>query len=285
MDDYVAYGIDLGGIWFDGTTDVPTGWGFSGLNDWRRLPDSKNPSDSNPLGDGDFTPGEILRSSLAVSFDAFFLGEDAADALAAQARITAWGAFRTPQPMTVHAQDGSWTRMVSIRAATPKDNYGGNDVEFAIDVLAHDPIRYGPEFTITTGMPDNSGGYSYPYSYPYSYAMSSNSGRLVIPNTGSADGYPLLEVTGGMSLGVELVVNGRGRLRVERPIGDTQSLVFDTAEQRVFLDGISPIPSRLVTARDWFSVPPEGSTTVTVRPLGTVTGDPKFNARMRAASW
>lgn len=278
-------GIELGGLWFDGTSRIPTGYGFNALTDWSRLPDAKSSSDSNPLGDGDFAPGEIWRESVVISFEGFYLGADHADALEARSRIAGWGSLRTTQEMVVHSDDGSWMRRVSIRSVTFKDTHGRDTLQFAVDVLAHDPIRYGPEFTITTGMPDNSGGYSYPYSYPYSYAMSSNSGRLVIPNTGSADGYPLLEVTGGMSQGVELIVNGRGRLRVERPIGDTQSLVFDTAEQRVFLDGISPIPSRLVTARDWFSVPPEGSTTVTVRPLGTVTGDPKFNARMRAASW
>lgn len=278
-------GIELGGVWFDGTHRVPTGFGFNTLKDWGRIPDSKAASDSNPLGDGDFSPGEILRESVAIAFDGFYLGEDHADVLAARSRIAAWGALRTVQEMVVHSDDGSWMRRVSIRSVTFTDTHGLNTLQFSVDVLAHDPIRYGPEFVITTGMPDNSGGYSYPYEYPYTYVMSSDSGRLVIPNTGSADGYPLLEVTGGMSLGVELIVNGRGRLRVERPIGDTQSLVFDAAEQRVFLDGISPIPSRLVTARDWFSVPPEGSTTVTVRPLGTVTGDPKFIARMRAASW
>lgn len=278
-------GIELGGLWFDGSGRSDTRFGFTDLLDWGRLSDAKSSSDSNPLGDGDFEPGEILRESLAPSFNGFYLGQDHADALAARSRLSAWGALRSPQEMVVHSDDGSWMRRVSIRSVSFVDTRGSNTLRFSVDVLAHDPIRYGPEFTITTGMPDNSGGYSYPYSYPYSYAMSSGSGRLVIPNTGSADGYPLLEVTGGMSQGVELIVNGRGRLRVERPIGDTQSLVFDTSEQRVFLDGISPIPSRLVTARDWFSVPPESSTTVTVRPLGTVTGDPKFIARMRAASW
>lgn len=278
-------GIELGGIWFSGNVTSASGFHFSTLKDWGSLPESKTSSDSNPLGDGDFLPGEILRASLQPSFEGAYLGDDHADVLGARDRLMAWGSLRTVQPMTVNDESGAWTRYVSIRNVSVKDTYGGNELEFAVDVLAHDPIRYGPEFSILTGMPDNSGGYSYPYEYPYSYGVSSDSGRLIIPNTGTADGFPLLDVTGGMSQGVELTINGRGRLRLERPINDGQTVTFDTSEQRVFLDGGSPVPSRLLTVRDWFSVPSFGSTTITVRPLGTVTGDPKFIARMRAASW
>lgn len=278
------YAISLGGIVFSGQSSPKPGWYYRSLTDWGRLAESKRNSESNPLGDGDYPGDEIHRGSLVISFEVMYIGEDHADALDARDRLMAWGASRADLPMTVHDEAGEWTRFVEIRNVQPQDTRGRRFLFAAVDVKASDPLRYSPETVIPTGLPDGSGGFSYPFSYPYHYKPSSGAGAIVLRNNGSAETAPILEVTGGLSQGVELTVNGVGRLRLERQIPDGSFVAFDMKDEQAYLDGVSPITT-FMTARDWFLVPPHGQATVAIRALGTVTGTPELRGRLRSASW
>lgn len=141
----MTYYIDLGGITFHGNTGGDGGWYFNELVDWNGLPDSKTEGEDIPLGDGSYDPGTMYRSSRAISFSGFFLGENHADVLAARDRITAWGAKRQLQPMTVSDESGVWMRMVSIRSIPMQDTQGASELMFTVHCVAPDPLRYGPE--------------------------------------------------------------------------------------------------------------------------------------------
>jgi hypothetical protein len=88
---------------------------------------------------------------------------------------------------------------------------------------------------------------------------------------------------GGMSGGVQLTrIETAERLRLEWPILDTDTLLFDPGEGQVWLNDQSPITGRLTVAQ-WWVLGPGEEATVQFEALGDVTGTPILTASWGSA--
>ncbi len=135
---------------------------------------------------------------------------------------------------------------------------------FQLELLAPDPFRYGVDvIELTTGLPSQSGGATWPASWPLAWPGTSASGAMAVHNAGTADAYPVFIVHGplddfvlsnpetGAVLTVELAAAGMSLLAGEW-------LEVDMRRERVTLLGTQ---SRRFAARgDFFPLPPGDST-------------------------
>lgn len=270
-----------------GRTILPyaeSGFIFEKLTDWYSLPDSKSEVRERPTSDGAFGIDRDPRRSLALSLEGFFASTSHAEALAAKEDFLE--AIRAPK-VQIRVTDALRTtvRTVDIRRVSVPD-HSRPSWKFSIDMIATDPRRYGDEFSPSTGLPTAGTGLVYPLVYPLNYGSGGDPGRVAIVNPGTSATDVLLEVSGGLSGGVELVELSTGSyLRLERSIPLGSVVVFNTRTGRVYLDVPANDVSGFLTRRDWggFTVPAGGSRTVQFNGLGTVTGAPILTARYSPA--
>lgn len=81
--------------------------------------------------------------------------------------------------VTVTDDLGPTSRVVSVRSSPVREDKFSKSFTFEIDMLAPDPLRYGPAVTVTTGLPTAGGGLAYPIVYPINYGTPGNPGRVV----------------------------------------------------------------------------------------------------------
>jgi hypothetical protein len=77
--------------------------------------------------------------------------------------------------------------------------YGGETplwTSFSVQLIAPDPLRYGPIVTASTGMASSSGGLTWPVTWPVSWPSTVSSGTISINNPGNETVYPLIRVDG-----------------------------------------------------------------------------------------
>lgn len=148
--------LHLGELEFPPT--ARSGFFFNSLTDWYALSDSKAAINERPQSPGAFGIGVDNGSSLAISFTGGFLGYSPAQVVAAMESLTAVRVGGRKVWMTLEDDLRTTSRLVSVRSITPNDYRGRDAVEFAVDVVAADPLRYGDEVTAGTGLPSEGGG-------------------------------------------------------------------------------------------------------------------------------
>lgn len=275
--------VQIGGVTFQGI--ATTGFVFQSLIDWYSVPDSKSDIRERPSSDGAFGIDRDLRQSLAVTLEGVYLGTDEVDA--ARAKLTLAG-LGSGDLVTATVTDvlGTTTRQVSIRRISVADDFGRSQWTYALDMIAPDPRRYGPQTSVSTGMPTSGSGFVWPAVWPADWGTGGDPGRVNITNTGVVATYPVLEVRGGLGSGVELVETITGSyLRLERDIPDTSIVYFDTRTGRAYLDTPANDLGMFLTRREWsgFAIPAGSTRTVQFNGLGTVTGTPQLTARYAPA--
>lgn len=278
--------ITLGGITFGGQ-DAIAGWGFSDLTGWYESTGSKSSISDRQQADGSFQIGRSYRKSAVPSFKAFYVDTDPGRVLDAAARVAALGGDGAPQTMVVMDERGAFSRIVSVRAADVTKFTGGLDIAWGIDTFAADPLRYADAVVTTTGVPVSAGGLVWPLGSGSGYidfGAASASGRATASNPGTAATLPLLEVTGGMSLGFVIADVMSGNYdRIDRvvPLGST--VFINQRTGRVTIDGPGNDIGQYVTRRDLLPVPAGGTRQFQLSPLGVVTGTPTLTVRTSPA--
>src|SRR5690606_21188018 len=61
---------------------------------------------------------------------------------------------------------------------------------YTLQVIAYDPLKYGPEVTVSTGLPSLTGGLEFPIVFPIDFNTSGDPGRLTLPNVGRQSSWP-----------------------------------------------------------------------------------------------
>jgi hypothetical protein len=151
-------------------------------------------------------------------------------------------------------------------------------------MLAVDPARYGPAESVSTGIAVAGSGYTWPAVWPADWGIGGVDGRVSVTNDGSVETWPIMQVTGGLSAGVELVeVITGSRLRLDRQIPLGSTAYFNARTGRAYLDSTANDISGFMTGRDWWSVPPGATRTVQFNPLGAVTGTPVLTVTIAPA--
>jgi len=266
--------IELAGITF---ADSGRGWVFADLVDWYTVPDSKAEDESIPQGHGSFDPGVDWRSSAAISFTAAYIGNSAAEVLEAVEEFNSAGTSEDIQVMRVTDVLRATSRQVSIRRIGVPDfyNYDSFEAQFAVDVLAWDPLRYGDPVVTTTGLPSLSGGLAFPIVFPIDFASAGDPGRLVLTNAGKQPSRPQFTVTGGLAGGFSLVCIETGQeIRFEFPLSVSDVVTVDARSGQAWINDESNVLSGYLTKSEWFPVPAGGVRTVQFNAIGAVTGTP-----------
>lgn len=134
---------------------------------------------------------------------------------------------------------------------------GGLDVGFQIFMVANDPRKYGTTVTSSpTGIPVAGNGLVFPlFGSPNTGVLDIGSGgysgRASGVNTGTADTGPVFTIWGDYVPGFTITHAGTGRRLVyTETLTAGQSLVLDSNDGSVTLDGYAPRDSKL-TVSDW----------------------------------
>lgn len=279
--------IEIAGITFN---DTGRGYVFADLVDWYTLPDSKAPNDPIPQGHGSFDPGTDWRSAAAPSFTAGYIGDSAADCLAAVEAFT--GAVTAPAVPLMRVTDSirATSREVSIRHIGVPDflAYDSFEVHFAVDALAWDPVRYGDETTAVATLPSAGGGLEYPVGSPSGalyYGANGNLGRVSVSNSGTADTWPTFTVTGALDAGFLIQCLDTGdAIRYDRVVPAGTTVTVDSRSGAVLVDGVSDA-STYITRDEFFAIPAGGSCEVQFSSLGASSGSPTMTVGYRSGWW
>lgn len=266
------------------------GWFFTDLGDWGALPDSKSDIRERPQANGADEIATDWRQSLAYSVKGMFLGSSHADVQSAKGVIKRAIGGGKSIPVAVTDVDGRFTRVSSVRSFVPADDRGRALFTFTLDLIAFDPCMYGEPVTVSTGVPVQGGGLVWPLgSTPgvyWDWGADGSSGRVTLPNGGTAESWPTVTASGGLGGGfVATAVNGSTvrSVRFERVIPDGSLVSIDFRTGRAWIDAPGNDVSGFLTVRDFFSVPAGGLTDIQFAPLGVVSGTPQFTATVSPA--
>jgi hypothetical protein len=153
--------------------------------------------------------------------------------------------------------------------------------------ICYDPVKYGPESTVTTGLPTPGGGLEYPLGDPGGalyYGALGTLGRVTLTNEGTADTWPVFEVSGTLVDGFQLRRIDTGDvLQYDRVVPAGTTVTIDCRTGAVLIDGVSD-GSTYLTRDDFFSVPARGSCEVQFSAVSTGT-DAMLTARFRSGWW
>lgn len=275
----------FGGIIFD--DEALKGFSLSRLIGWYDAAPSRYEADDRPQGHGTFGPGKIYRGARVVSLQGSWSGDDLVSAYQARDQLAAIQADGLESPFVVNDALGSrWINAGVNTAPTSDDGLYQPYFKFAFDVIASDPFKYGAEIPVPTGLPSDSSGLVWPLGSGTTYfdwGTPGATGRALIRNDGTAETYPVIDVTGGLDGGVQLTWVPTGDVvRLERAIPATSVVTFDARTGRVTIDGDNDITGFL-TRSSWWSVPPGTSGEIQFNSIGAVTGTPTLTARIAPA--
>lgn len=266
------------------------GFFFTDLGDWQSVPDSKSEVRERPQANGAFGISDDWRESLAYSIKGLYVGSSHLDAQAAKRKLKAAAAKGKRITVAVTDVDGRFTRVSSVRSLIPDDDHGRRSFTFTLDLVAPDPLMYGDPVTVSTGVPVQGGGLVWPLGSGtafWDWGADGASGRVSLPNEGTADSWPTVTATGGLGGGfVATAVNGVAvrSIRFERVIPDGSLVSVNFRTGRAWIDAPSNDVSGYLTVQDFFPVPAGSSVDVQFAPLGAVTGTPVFTATVSPAN-
>lgn len=271
----------FGGLTFD--DEAWTGFKLSKLVGWYDAAPARYETSQRPQAHGSFRPGTIYRDPRVVSVEGSWSGDTLAEAYAARNKLAALQADGRESTFTVTDPGGvsSITAGVST-APTMDDGLYQPFFKFAFDVIAADPFRYGATVTTTTGPPTASSGLVWPLGTTagkfFDWGTAGASGRALASNPGTATTHTVMQVTGGLSGGFELVWVPTGqRLRFERPVDAGSTVTLNPRTGRATIDGASDVTGYL-TQSQWWSVPAGTSGEIQFTPIGSTTGTPTLTA-------
>lgn len=282
----VSATLQIDDLVFSGRRGSVSRFYFKSLKDWHALSDSKTPIVERPQDHGGFDISEDKATSLAPSFEGFYSGTSRLDALNAQTRLKALRGQSGMRRVTMTDEDGSWSRWVSLRRIDIDDIRNQRVFTFHVYMVAPDPRLYGESVSVTNGLPASTGGLVWPITWPITWDSGGNDGRVTVQNSGTADIYADLQVSGGLGSGVSLTEVGTGReIRLEREIPVGSSAFFNQRTGRVYLDVPTNDISGFLTRSEWFATPAGGQSVIQFNSLGAVTGTPQLTATAAPARW
>ncbi len=240
MTDFVEYA----GVRFEGSTFAELT--YSNLAGWDGIPEGRGGGDSIPGGHGVYARTEVLRESRAIVLTANIIANSAERFFELKRMLEA---LPSVGELRVDQGDGVWSRQVEIQHMPVPDFHARTVTEFTIDMVAPDPVRYSDTITFgPLGLPVLEGGLFLPAPLPWDLGVADLQ-VAEVTNGGSLPLFPVVTVTGSASA---VVLHGGPR---DLSFGAFDgSLVFDSLQRRVFLNGADV--TRHLMQRNWHEVPP-----------------------------
>lgn len=255
-----SYQLSFNGLTFGAGTDVQL-VSATGLRD---LPPARSQDQPRPRAHGAF--GGLT-----------YLGERTITlTLLVAVTVTDWetvlqqvaAAFQPiPDPanlLPLQVQLPGWSFPVQVmcrptRYAVPTDRaYSHHYATVTVELVAPDPMWYGPTVTATAGIANPTSGATFPWSFPLSFGSSSG-GALSVVNTGNAPTSPQFQIQGPCTN--PWIESGTNRLTVGISLTSSDLLTVDTAARTITLNSTASRYNDLAVGSRWFTCPP-GTTDV-----------------------
>lgn len=276
----------IGGLTF--SIDASNPRGISELQGWYSAPPKRVIVEDRPNGNGAFERNIDYRGARVITQRGLM-----SDVSLDSAVTGTWRTFAglqsagTASQFSVADPAGTLSCQVSVVTADINPIVGG-DAEYLLQMVARDPIKYGPTVEYVTGLPSAGGGLEFPLFDPagtLSFGGNGNLGRVDLSNSGTADVSVTFTVTGELTAGFYIQELASGSvLRYDRvvPAGSTVTLNSRTAE--VLVDGVSD-GSTYLTVAQWFNIPAGGSVTVQFNAISGSSGSPTMTAAVASGWW
>ena len=244
---------------------------FRRLEGWEGLPASREQYQDRPGQHGAFDSPVYSGPRRVMVYGECTTPAERDATLAALGDVMTFGPADT---LTIdHAGRELTARARVTRYRPTTDQWGSGIFGWAAEWICADPLRYGSPITATTTFPVQRGGLKYDLYTDgagtdlgyLDYGDAPATGTVTLTNEGTADSWPIFEVTGPVGGdGFELVEVGTGRRIVfadSVPAGS--SLVVDSAAGAgsAVIGGAADRGGSL-TVLEWFPVPAGGSTQV-----------------------
>lgn len=274
------------GFVFDGG-GAGYGWHLADMPGWSDGVAPRPEIVLRPQANGAFGITKVFRGSKVVSVEGSWSGQTLVEARQAREQLAAIQGSGVPSAFTVSSDigDRTITAFVATQPRMPEHLYSPF-FTFAFDVIATDPLKYGPPVRVSTGLPVAGGGLTWPITFPLTWGAGGSDGRITLENPGTAATVPLLEVTGGLGSGFTIDEVGTGRqVRFDRlvPLGST--IFLNPRTGRAYIDAPGNDVSGFLTRADWPSLPKWGQTVLQFNALGAVTGTPTLTGEVSPAFW
>jgi hypothetical protein len=282
--------VHIDGLVFD--ADGTDGFIYTRLTGWLSSPPMRALVESRPNADGAFDVTRDYRAARVITFEGGLVGADAEDAaenfFAAFAAIQGSGA---PITFEVERDWGTRSCTVSLQDVAEIEAVGdGLVAAVSAQFVARDPVKYGPEVEYATTLASGGGGLEYELGEGGSggslyYGALGNLGRVELVNSGTADVWPVFEITGTLDDGFYLQCLETGQiLQYDRVVPAGTTVSIDSRTGQVLVDGLSDA-STYLTSDQFFSVPAGGSCTVQFNAISTSSGTPTMTATVRSGWW
>jgi len=272
-----------------------SGWDDSGSGVRRESPD-------RPQAHGAFG-GPGFRTGRSAAFAGLIECPTRAAAAGVKTALAALLADGSDGDLTVVDSDEPTMSVTVGLASKPVIDWNsGLEIECAFELWAPDPLRYAAPVSVWTLFPTPRGGLEYDLYTDgagadlgyLDYGLASDTGRLVVTNTGTAPAPVLFQVEGDVAPeGFDIAqVDSDRRLRFVGPNSASSVLVLDGATGNVLVDGTADRGGQL-THRDWPVVPAAtrvagvlvpGSIELAFINLGA-TSSARLTAVIRPGSW
>lgn len=282
--------VTIDGLTFEAVPSYPaSGWVCRRLQGWYSGAPIRDDAQDRPASDGAFGISKAYRSARPLRFEGALFADTAAEAQA-----TLWRAFSAvqsdgvPFPLSVTDALGTLTATVSVSGSIEIDPLTDKAARVLARFIAYDPVKYGPERNLVTGLPTAGGGLTYNLFDPagaLDYGANGNLGRVQLSNAGTAEVWPRLRIDGGLASGFFAQRLDTGQtVRYDRvvPLGSWVEVDFSTGA--VVVDGVSD-GSTYLTRGEFFSVPPGAQYDVQFNGLGTVSGTPLMTMTIADGYW
>lgn len=280
--------IEFGGITFD--DGAVSGFAIASWAGWWDRPAARLQLNDRPQANGSFGVSRVYVAARTVTVEGSWSGSDMASAYAALNQFNGVQSGGVPSPFRVSEPGGVKSITASVATALGPQTLFDPHFDFSFSVVAPDPLKYGEPVTVSTGVPVQGGGLVWPLgSTPgvyWDWGADGSSGRVTLPNGGTAESWPTVTASGGLGGGfVATAVNGSTvrSVRFERVIPDGSLVSIDFRTGRAWIDAPGNDVSGFLTVRDFFSVPAGGLTDIQFAPLGVVSGTPQFTATVSPA--
>lgn len=265
---------------------------FSELDGWDSLPDARQDSNARPQAHGRFD-AEVFSDERHVMASGLCQTAAERDAMLAELQASFNFSARTPLPLRITHAGRTLTADARLLRFKPTPvNWGAGFFGWAAEWVCADPLRYGDPVSVPTTFPTLRGGLEYDLYTDgttdtgyLEYGAASDTGRIMVTNTGSAEASVLFQVAGLVdSLGFDIAqIDTDKRLRFVGPVATGSTLVMDGGTGNVLIDGSGERGGQLII-RDWPLIGPHSSVELAFIPLGSTT-NARLTAVVRPGSW
>lgn len=162
---------------------------------------------------------------------------------------------------------GVRSAMVRVMTGATVEWSAPNRFRYSIQLLAPDPLKYGPEVFEQTSLTATGGGagLAYPLAYPLDYGLAPGvtPGAITVANAGTASYFPRLRIDGG-TLGVTnpvvTLVETGDVVRFNGMVAPGQHLDINWGVPRRVTLGDNPVSMRhkVTYSGNWLAVPVGG---------------------------